>query len=535
VIGYLAQNYSLIHAFAQPAPARRTRRETIAANRIFKMAPKLSDYFEDGEIIAAKGPLDRPISGLVIDSRRVMPGTLFFALPGQRADGATFIAEAVSRGAVAVVTQGKPPAMPPARATFIQVADARATLAAVAQRFYKFPDREMNVVGVTGTNGKTTVTHLIKHFLNGDQRVGLLGTINYDLGARTVPAYRTTPEALDIFGMMAQMRDAGCRSVVMEVSSHGIDQQRVRGLKFDAAVFTNLTRDHLDYHKTIDAYYEVKSRLFTGGTGSLPKVSVVNLDDARGVELATKIARDVAGTKLVTFGENPNAQVRAEDVALNFKNTTFRLVWPGGTMEIDSPLIGRYNLSNLLAAVATAWGLGRDPHVFLARLKSFKGVPGRMERIEAGQSFNVLVDYAHTDDALRNALGMLRAITPGRLLVVFGCGGNRDRTKRPLMTRAVQEFADFALATADNPRTEPIAQIFDDMRAGTTAPEKISWIEDRRRAIALALDMAKPGDCVLIAGKGHESYQEFADTVFPFDDRQVVRELIEARTQKLQP
>jgi UDP-N-acetylmuramoyl-L-alanyl-D-glutamate--2,6-diaminopimelate ligase len=235
---------------------------------------------------------------------------------------------------------------------------------------------------------------------------------------------------------------------------------------------------------------------------------------------------------LVTFGESPRADVHAENLSLNFKNTTFRLVWPNGTMDVDSPLIGRYNVSNLLAAIATAWGLGRDPFVFLSRLRGFKGVPGRMERIEEGQAFNVLVDYAHTDDALRNALGMLRAITPGRLLVVFGCGGNRDRSKRPLMVKAVQEFADFAFATADNPRSESLVQIFDDMRAGATAPEKIAWVEDRRRAISLALDTAKEGDCLLIAGKGHESYQEFADTVIPFDDRQVVRELIGIKTLK---
>ncbi len=530
MIGYLSQNYSLIHAF-QSSPVRRTRRSAIAANRVFQMAPKLSDYLNDDEIIAVKGSLDRPISGLVLDSRRVVPGTLFFALPGLRADGAAFIDEAVSRGAVAVVTQ-KMPALPPAKVTFIQVADARATLALVAQRFYKFPDRDMTVVGVTGTNGKTTVTHLIKHFLNGDQKVGLIGTINYDLGARTVPSFRTTPEALDIYGMMAQMRDAGCRQAVMEVSSHGIDQQRVRGLQFGAAVFTNLTRDHLDYHKTLEAYFEVKTKLFTGETGAPPKVSLVNLDDPYGEKLAAHLVAKVPGTRVVTFGENPRAQVRAENVALNFKNTTFRLAWPGGAMDLDSPLIGRYNVSNLLAAAATAWGLGRDPRVFLARLRAFKGVPGRMERIEEGQAFNVLVDYAHTDDALRNALGMLRAITPGRLLVVFGCGGNRDRTKRPLMTRAVQEFADFAFATADNPRTERLGQIFEDMRGGVTDPKKITWIEDRRRAISVALDMAKPGDCVLIAGKGHETVQEFADTVFPFDDRQVVRELIGIKALK---
>jgi UDP-N-acetylmuramoyl-L-alanyl-D-glutamate--2,6-diaminopimelate ligase len=531
VIGYLTQNYPLIHAFSPRATGVRTRQDHSVRNRVFKMAPKISDYFAEDEILAVKGSLDRPISGLVLDSRRVVPGNLFFALPGLRADGTAYIDEAVNRGAVAIVTQ-KMPALPPGKVTVIQVADARAALARVAQRYYRFPDRDMTVVGVTGTNGKTTVTHLLKHFLNGDQRVGLIGTINYDLGARTVPAYRTTPESLDIYGMMAQMRDAGCRQAVMEVSSHGIDQQRVAGLQFSAAVFTNLTRDHLDYHKTLDAYFDVKKRLFSGQTGTAPKVAVVNLDDPYGARLADEIRTSGRVPKLVTFGEQPTADVRAENVHLNFKNSLFRLAWPGGAMEIDSPLIGRYNVSNLLAAIATAWGLGRDPVVFLARLRAFKGVAGRMERIEEGQPFNVLVDYAHTDDALRNALGMLRAITPGRLLVVFGCGGNRDRTKRPLMVKAVQEYADFAFATADNPRSEALSQIFDDMKAGVTAPEKITWIEDRRRAISLALDGAKAGDCLLIAGKGHESYQEFADTVIPFDDRQVVRELIGIKTLK---
>ena len=525
MIGYLAQNHALIHAF-QPRVARRPRREILARNRVLKMAPKLSDYFRDDEIVALRGSLDRPISGLAMDSRRVVLGTLFFALPGLRADGAMFIDEAVARGAVAVVTP-KLPTSTPARVTFIQVTDPRALLARVAQRYYKFPDRGLNVVGVTGTNGKTTVTHLLKHFLNSEERVGLLGTINYDLGGRTVPSYRTTPESLDIFGLLAQMRAAGCRQAVMEVSSHGLDQQRVLGLQFGATVFTNLTRDHLDYHKTLDAYFEVKSRLFTGSAGCEPKLAVVNLDDAYGEKLAGVVPAHI---RKITFGETPRALVRAEDVVLGFKHTTFKLIWPEGELAVDSPLIGRYNVSNLLAAVATAWGLGRDPRVFLARLPAFSGVAGRMERIEEGQGYNVLVDYAHTDDALRNALGMLRTITPGRLCVVFGCGGNRDRTKRPLMVKAVQEFADFAFATADNPRGEPLAQIFADMRSGVTAPAKISWVDDRRHAISLALDGAKPGDCLLIAGKGHESYQEFADTVIPFDDRQVVRELIAIKT-----
>ncbi len=527
MIGYLTHDYALIDAF-RARPHGRVRKADSVSQRIFKMAPKLSDYIQEGEIVAARGTLDRPISGLAMDSRRVVPGSLFFALPGLRTDGGTYIDQAIDRGAVAIVTNKLPSTMP-AKVTFIQVEDPRATLARVSQCYYKFPDREMQVVGVTGTNGKTTVTHLLKHLLGGDQRVGLLGTISYDLGVRTVPSFKTTPEAIDIFGMLAQMRDAGCRQAVMEVSSHGIEQKRVLGMQFDAAVFTNLTRDHLDYHKTLDAYFAAKARLFTGEVGSTPKVAVINLDDAHGAQLASVVP---AGVKVVTYGEAPEALVRAEEVALNFKNTTFKLVWPEGSMSVDSPLIGRYNVSNLLAAVATAWGLGRDPAVILARLKSFAGVSGRLERIEEGQPFNVLVDYAHTDDALHNALGMLRTITPGRLLVVFGCGGNRDRSKRPLMVRAVQEFADYSFATADNPRGESLAQIFDDMRTGVTAPEKLTWIDDRRRAISLALDMAKPGDCLLIAGKGHESYQEFADTVIPFDDRQVVRELISIKTLK---
>ncbi|MBI5380287.1 MAG: UDP-N-acetylmuramoyl-L-alanyl-D-glutamate--2,6-diaminopimelate ligase [Opitutae bacterium] len=527
MIGYLTQDYALIHAF-RARPSSPARKADPVSQRIFKMAPKLSDCIPENEIVAVRGELDRPISGLAMDSRRVVPGSLFFAVPGLRSDGFKYVDEAIARGAVAVVT-AKLPTTGPAKVTFVQVADPRAMLARVAQRFYRFPDRDMQVVGVTGTNGKTTVTHLLKHFLNGDQRIGLLGTINYDLGARTVPSFKTTPEALDIFGMLAQMRDAGCRQAVMEVSSHGIDQRRVLGLQFGAAVFTNLTRDHLDYHKTLDEYFAVKTRLFTGAIGSLPKVAVINLDDPHGEKLAALIP---AGVKVVTYGEHPQALVRAEKVTLNFKSTSFRLVWPQGELHVESPLLGHYNVSNLLAAAATAWGLGRDPVVFMTRLKSFKGVAGRMERIEEGQPFNVLVDYAHTDDALRNALGMLRAITPGRLITVFGCGGNRDRTKRPLMVKAVQEFADYAFATADNPRNETVTQIFDDMRGGVTAPEKIAWIEDRRRALSLALDMAKPGDCLLIAGKGHESYQEFADTVIPFDDRQVVRELIGIKTLK---
>jgi UDP-N-acetylmuramoyl-L-alanyl-D-glutamate--2,6-diaminopimelate ligase len=554
MIGYLTQDYALIRAFAAaateleaPVPVSASRRRTdprlsrnsrppgLSASRgpsstphqaprsLLPMAPSLSDLFSDGELSASRGPLDRPISGIVMDSRRVVPGSVFFALPGLRTDGSTHVAEALSRGAVAIVSTAAPAAAP-VKVTFIQVEDPRAALARAARRIHRSPDRALRVVGVTGTNGKTTVTHLIKHFLEDGLRVGLLGTINYDLGARTVPSFKTTPEAPDIFGMLAQMRDAGCREAVMEVSSHGIDQRRVLGLEFAAAVFTNLTQDHLDYHGTLEAYFQVKARLFTGEGSRVPPVCVVNQDDAHGRRLLGMIP--VGASRVISYGESAAAQIRAENVELGFKETTFTLVWPEGRARVRSPLLGRYNVSNVLAAVATAYGLGRNPHAFLARLAVFGGVPGRMERIEEGQPFNVLVDYAHTDDALRNALGMLRAITPGRLICVFGCGGNRDRAKRPLMLRAVEDHADLALATADNPRAETVAAIFHDMRAGMTRPEKFTWIEDRRRALSLALDLCKPGDCLLVAGKGHETYQEFADTITPFDDRQVVRELL---------
>lgn len=524
MIGYLTFNPALIHAFRPrvPAQAGRAQREKEIAGRIFKMAPKLSELFTDENVVAVRGTLDRPVSGLAMDSRRVVPGQVFFALAGHRSDGAQFVDEAINRGAVAVVT-ARIPTTTPSKVTFIQVAEPRVTLARIARAYYRFPDRDMEVVGVTGTNGKTTVTYLIKHLLEGERRVGMLGTVNYDLGGRTVPSFKTTPESLDTFGMLAQMRDAGCKQAVMEVSSHGIDQKRVLGLQFGAAVFTNLTRDHLDYHKTLESYFEVKARLFNGTGGAGPRVAIVNLDDPYGSALVSQIPSSV---RKVTFGEDRRAEVRAEEVVLDFRSTTFTLVWPGGRIRVESGLIGRYNVSNLLAALATVWALGRDPAQLLEKVRTFRGVPGRMERIDEGQEFNVLVDYAHTDDALRNALGMLRAITPGRLLVVFGCGGNRDRTKRPLMVKAVQEFADFSFATADNPRGEALTQIFEDMKAGVTDPAKMAWIDDRRRAISLALDMARPGDSLLIAGKGHESYQEFADTVIPFDDRQVTRELI---------
>lgn len=474
-------------------------------------------------------PGDEEIKCLITDSRRVVPGSLFFALEGANTSGAFYIEEAIDRGAAGIVGERAPG--PRMGVPYLQVPNTRIALAEIAGRFYNHPDRALELVGITGTNGKTTVAMLAQHLLaRAPGEVGLIGTVRYDLGRRTLPSYKTTPESVDIYSMLDQMRMEGCHSAVLEVSSHAIDQHRVRGLRFPVAAFLNLTRDHIDYHESMEEYYAVKRRLFTGETASRPGTAVVNIDDPHGRQLAAEIE---SGTRVVTVGQAADADFRAREVELRADGSRFVLAWPGGEATVATALPGAYNVNNLLAALAIGHAMGCDVAELLERVPSFPGVPGRMERVEAGQAYPVLVDYAHTDDALRNALAMLREITSGRLLVVFGCGGNRDRAKRPLMTAAVQETADFAWATADNPRREQLATIFDDMRTGVTNRDAIEFIDDRRRAISLALDAARAGDCVLIAGKGHETYQEFADTVSPFDDRLVARELLNLK--KLRP
>ncbi|MBI5770327.1 MAG: UDP-N-acetylmuramoyl-L-alanyl-D-glutamate--2,6-diaminopimelate ligase [Verrucomicrobia bacterium] len=512
MIGYLTPNYALISAFA-PRAARRTRRESVALNRVFKAAPKLADFVREEETLTIKGTLDRPISGLAVDSRRVVPGSVFFALAGASPDEANSIDAAVSRGAVAIVTAQRLPLVPPARVTFVRVADVRAAMTGAAQRFYRFPDRDLNVIGVTGPAGKTTVAHWLKTFLEGDQPVGLLGTIHYDLGHRTVPAYRTTPAALDTIGLLAQMREAGCKHAVLELSAVALGRRELHGLNFGAVVFNNLAAEEL----------ENQAATLRAAPAGRARVAVVNLDDPLAPAL---LARLPAGQRTVTFGEHPRADIRIEAIVSGVERTRCRLVWPGGAMELEAPIIGRFNLANLLAAIATACALGRDPVVFLARLRALPGVAGRMERIAAGQPFAVFVDYAQTAAALRHALTALRAISPGRVHVVFGCDGGRHQDQRAAMTHTAQSLGDRVWATADNPRGEPLAKIFSEMRAGVTAPDRIAWEDDRRRAISLALAACAPGDSLLIAGKGHEQFQEGATTVAPFDDRQVVRELI---------
>ena len=484
------------------------------------MNTSVSDLLGGVDTIRRKLREDSPVTCLITDSRRVVPGALFFAIGGLRTDGNLFVEEAVDRGAVAIITEEDLGQHFPI--DYIQVADVRQTLALVSRQFYNAPDAELGVTGITGTNGKTTVSMLTQHLIGGQDQVGLLGTIRYDLGKRTLPSFRTTPESVDVYALLAQMLENKCTEAVMEVSSHGIDQKRTFGVDIDVAVFLNLTQDHIDYHKSMEAYYEVKKRLFTGETGRRPGKAVINIDCAYGRRLLGELPR---GVEVSTFGIEDEATFHAENVALFADRTEFQLTWPGGQAQVSSPLLGRYNVSNLLAALAIAHAKGHVIESIIERLTTFPGVPGRMERIDEGQPFNVLVDYAHTDDALIHACGMLREITPGRLIVVFGCGGDRDRTKRAPMLHAALDGADEVFVTSDNPRTESVDQIFADMREAKDS-ETAHYVNDRKHAISLALDSAKPEDCVLIAGKGHEAYQEFDGTVIPFDDRHVARDLI---------
>lgn len=484
------------------------------------MNPTLVQLLEGVEVVAHKQRNNSDVTCLITDSRRVVPGALFFAIGGLRTDGNHYVEEAVDRGAVAIVTEQDLGAHFPI--DYVKVKDVRQALAEISRTFYDCPDEKLRISGITGTNGKTTVSMLTQHLIGGSDSVGLLGTIRYDLGKRTLPSFRTTPESVDVYALLSQMVTNGCQEAVMEVSSHGIDQKRIYGLDIDVAVFLNLTRDHIDYHKTMEAYYLVKKRLFTGEVGSEPKAGVINIDCPYGRRLHSELP---GGLPVVTFGMADNAIIHARNVKLYADRTEFDLSWPEGEATVVSPLLGRYNVSNLLAALAIGRAKGYEISALLTRLITFPGVPGRMEKVHGAQPFNVLVDYAHTDDALKHACEMLSEITEGKLIVVFGCGGDRDRTKRAPMLQAALEGAGHVIVTSDNPRSESIEQIFEDMRAADGSNHAL-YIEDRKRAISLALDAAGPGDCVLIAGKGHETYQEFDGSVTPFDDAHTARELI---------
>ena len=487
--------------------------------------PTLQSLLQDIPVVERRGDWSTRVTSLVTDSRRILPGSLFFALPGLRTSGHQFLDDVISRGASAIISSEPVAGLPAVAAA--QVKETRKVLAEVARRYHGNPEQKLKLVGVTGTNGKTTITTLLRHLIQQTgENWGLIGSVRYQLGRRSIPAYKTTPESADLAGFFRQMVESQCAGACLEVSSHALHQDRVHGFSFAAAAFTNLTRDHIDYHGDLESYLDAKTILFDGRSGSIPKVSVINVDDAAGKNLAQSCR---TRGSVITFGIHTPADLQATDIVFNPRGSEFTVHWSGQSARFNSPLPGEYNISNILCALALAASLGRDPLAMVEAVKAFPGVAGRMERVEAGQSFPVFIDYAHTDDALRNALQMLRSITPGRVLCVFGCGGNRDRGKRPAMTKAVAELAHQAWATADNPRKENLATIFADMREGLGSLPNIEFINDRRDAIGRALAAAQPNDCVIIAGKGHETTQEFHDTVVPFDDRLIAKEILELR------
>ena len=473
------------------------------------------------------GPADRAVESIAYDSRRVQRNGLFVALRGEKSDGHDFIGQAIEKGATVIVAErAENPALA-GRATSVIVESTRTAMADLAARFYNYPARKLKIAGVTGTNGKTTTTFLIKHICEkAGTRCGLLGTVRYEIGERVLPAARTTPESLDLQELLSQIKDAGCKAAAMEVSSHALAQERTRGIEWDAAVFTNLTQDHLDYHGTMENYFEAKAKLFEQlGRQERKKkpVAIINIDDRYGQKLISKISNKVS---VVTFGTGLKADFRASNYRMEFGGTSYQLDARGKSYLIRVPLIGRFNVANSLAALAAANALGVGLREAILSLAKSPQVPGRLEMVPAKRQFQVFVDYAHTPDALLNVIKTLRELAPRRLIVVFGCGGNRDREKRPLMGQVVDQNADFAIITSDNPRKEDPEKIISDVEKGFRGSH-LEKITDRAAAIAHAVGLAQPRDIVLIAGKGHENYQEFADHIVPFEDIQAARRAIE--------
>ena len=508
---------------------------------------RLKEFLTLEEVEEAEGNLDQEVNGLTYDSRRAGAGQIFFAVTGEKADGHDFIAEAVRRGAAGFVYSRSGDW--PRSAAAIRVKDVRRALGLWAAHYYRRPSKDLKLIGVTGTNGKTTLTYLIESILKSAALApGVIGTINYRYGDYAVPAHHTTPESLDVQELLAQMVGAGVKAVAMEVSSHALAQERVRGLEFDVGVFTNLSRDHLDYHRDMDDYFLAKSRLFTDYLSVSPKVgkaAVICADDPRGAELSA-MARD-HGLEVWTYGENAASDVHPLNVSKSVSGLRGKINAKGRTVECDSPLIGGANLQNILGAVAVGMALGLDADIVGQGISQLKVVPGRVEKIDNDYGITILIDYAHTPDALEKVLGALRPLTRGKLITVFGCGGDRDRGKRPLMGEIAARLSDRVMVTSDNPRTEEPLEILSEIEAGvrksgmkrfpvsgfglrfSSAERGYSMEVDRRAAIRTALGWAQSGDAVLIAGKGHEDYQILGTEKIHFDDREVARAEIVAR------
>jgi UDP-N-acetylmuramoyl-L-alanyl-D-glutamate--2,6-diaminopimelate ligase len=456
------------------------------------------------------------------DSRKVHPGALFVAIRGLHEDGNRYVPAALERGAVAIASEN-PPSI---SAAWVEVPDAREALAQFSAGVLGDPAVELDLVGVTGTNGKTTCAYLVEAALEAaGRKVGLVGTVEHRIAGQPTPSTHTTPESSDLQTLFRMMVDAGCSAVAIEVSSHAVALRRVHGCRFSVAIFTNLSRDHLDFHGDMDAYFGAKRQLFTDlmredGT------ALINADDSRAEELQRAIP-----CRVWTFGLERSADLRARDLRLTLSGSRFQIDTPAGTFEVETPLIGRFNVRNLLAAFGACLALGLSPEPVLSAFRRFPGVPGRMQTIDAGQDFTVIVDYAHTDDALRSLLETVRELSPVRVITVFGCGGERDPSKRPLMGAVAAKLSDWVVITNDNPRSEAPESIIEQIQRGmgSRVVDTTLVIPDRRDAIERALQLAESGDAVVIAGKGHESVQVLRDRSVPFDDRQIVRQLLAQR------
>ncbi|MFH1189324.1 MAG: UDP-N-acetylmuramoyl-L-alanyl-D-glutamate--2,6-diaminopimelate ligase [Candidatus Omnitrophota bacterium] len=462
---------------------------------------------------------DADIDGIADDSRKVRPGDLFVALKGYSTDASKFIGDALDAGARAVVTDkdfGSRPGV-----SKILVDDTRSALSAIAGNFYGHPSRKLKVIGITGTNGKTTISYLLESVLKASgASAGVIGTISYRLNGRTLPAVNTTPGALELQRMLSEMAASGTGYAVIEVSSHSLDQGRVEGILFDAGVFTNLTSDHLDYHKTVSNYFKAKKRLFdklkTDGC------AVLNIDDSKAASLRKSIKN-----RVMTYGVKGKADVAAADVALSMDGTRFTVRAPDMRFDIRTKLIGIHNVSNILAASSVAIALKVPEEAIMEGIASMERVPGRLEAVDAGQDFKVLVDFAHTEDALFNVLSLLKGLAKSRMITVFGCGGDRDRTKRPLMGKVACKYSDHVIVTSDNPRFEDPDAIIREIEKGIKGRfSNYDIIPDRKEAIAKALGLASKDDIVVLAGKGHEAYQMIRDEAIPFDDRAVALSIL---------
>ena len=502
------------------------RGQDSSPTRVSARSMKLADLFAGSEASIPPAAKDLEIRQVASDSRKVRPRALFFALHGAQSDGNAFVRDAVSRGAAAIASEETAPASIPSSVAWIRVREARKALAVTAANFLGHPAGALQLVAVTGTNGKTTTSSLVDSIVKASgAKTGLFGTIAYHTPLGEYPAPNTTPESVDLQGFLAEIRDAGGRFAVLEASSHSLAMDRLWGCHFAAAVFTNLTREHLDYHKTFEDYFAAKRKLFEGTGAGAPDLAVINTDDQYGKRL-TGLAK-----KTVTYGLESDADITTKKFQLTFNGLAFTAQTPHGKVQVASSLVGRINVYNLLAAIGAAQALGLPSPVIEAGIRGLESVSGRFERIDLGQPYFVIVDYAHTDDALENLIRTARELNPkGRIITLFGCGGGKDRTKRPVMGEVTGRLSDLTILSSDNPRTEDPLKIISDIIVGLQKTSGKYLIEpDREKAIGAAMDEARAGDIVLLAGKGHENYQILSDRTMEFDDRDVARRALRER------